>query len=164
VTGALTGVIAGLLILVGLIGTVVPVLPGLALVWAAALGWGLIWHTPTGWTVAVLATVLLIVGVFLRIVVPGRRLQGSDVSGLTLAAGLIGAVIGFFVLPFLGLLIGFVAGIFLLSWYRLGSHRLAWPATWVALKAIGVGALIEAGTAVAIAGVWLVGVIVQTFA
>ena len=41
--------LVGLAIAVGLIGVIVPLLPGLILVWAAILVWALVLRSTTGW-------------------------------------------------------------------------------------------------------------------
>ena len=49
--GTLGEVVVGLVVLVGLVGVVVQVLPGLFLVAAAVIVWGIVTGGPVGWTV-----------------------------------------------------------------------------------------------------------------
>ena len=45
-----------------------------------------------------------------------------------LAGALLG-IVGFFVIPVVGLVIGFVVGVYLAEWYRLRDVARAWRAT-----------------------------------
>src|SRR5262249_55917410 len=87
--------ISGLLVVVGLFGIVVPVLPGTLLValgifvWASELG------TAESWSTFGVAAAFLLVGAIVKYVVPGRRLKAA-VPLSTLVVGGVGAVAGFF--------------------------------------------------------------------
>ena len=86
----------------------------------------------------------------------GRSLQRQGVPRRTLVAGAALGVVGFFVVPVLGLPLGFVAGIYLAELQRLGRER-AWPATKAALRAVGLAVLIELTAGVLAAGVFVAG-------
>jgi len=146
----------GLVVLVGLMGIVVPVLPGLILVWAAVALWALALGTTPAWVVLAVVTLIILTGTVVRYLVPERRLRASGVPWTTTAAGLAAGIVGFFVIPVVGLLIGFVVGVYLAERIRLHSHALAWPSTWTAIKVAGLSALIELVTGVTAATVWLV--------
>ena len=104
--------LVGLVMLVGLAGVVVPVLPGTALVLAAGIAWAvLVVDGGTGrWVVVGVMTALFLAGLALKYVLPGRRLSG-ELPRSTLLATAVGAVVGFVVLPPLGLLLGAGIGI-----------------------------------------------------
>ena len=51
-------------------------------------------------------------------------------------------VVGFFVIPVVGLFVGFVLGIYLAERRRVGQAD-AWPSTKAALRAVGLSILIE---------------------
>ena len=153
-------VVIGLVMLVGLIGIVVPVLPGLLLVWVAVLIWAFEGQTTAGWVVLVIATTLAISGSLLQYVLPGRRLATAGVTtSSTLAGAGLGAV-GFFVIPGVGALLGFVLGLYLAERIKQDTHATAWLSTRHALKAVMLSMGIELLTGLAIAGTWLIGVIV----
>ncbi len=143
-------------IAVGIVGIVVPVLPGSLLVLGAILFWAVEAGTATGWTVFAVATSLLVAGAVVKYAVPGRRLQAVGVPNRTLWVGAALGVVGFFVIPVVGLFVGFVAGVYASEHQRLGAGR-AWPSTVHALKAVGLSMLIEIVAAVLAALVWLVG-------
>ena len=152
-------VLAAVLIVAGLVGVVVPALPGLLLVWAGVGVWAIEKTRPAGWVVLAVATVLVLAGTVAKYLVPGRRMRESGVPWSTLALGAALGVVGFFVVPVLGLPIGFVAGVYLGELHRVGGPE-AWPSTRRALAAVGVSILIEFGTGLLVAGTWLVGLAV----
>jgi uncharacterized protein YqgC (DUF456 family) len=147
-------------IAVGLVGVLVPVVPGSMLVGGAIVVWAIDRAEATAWAVAVVALLLLVAGAVVKYLVPGRRLQRAGVPTSTLAVGGVVGVVGFFVVPVIGLPIGFLLGVYLSEWRRLG-HRQAWPATVHALKAVGLGILIELGFGVLAAATWAVGVVIS---
>lgn len=151
-------ILVALAIAIGLAGMVVPALPGSLLVGAAVLAWAIGRSESTTWLFAALALGLLVTGAVVKYLVPGRRLQRAGVPTSTLAVGAALGVVGFFVVPVVGLLLGFVLGVYLSEWRRKG-HRDAWPATVHALKAVGLGILIELGFGILAAATWAVGVV-----
>lgn len=151
-------VLVALAIVVGLVGVVVPVLPGSLLVGLAILGWAIYVGTTTAWLVLAAAVVLLATGAVVMYVVPGRRLKAAGVPGRTLAAGALLGVVGFFVIPVVGLFVGFVGGVYLSELARVGT-REAWPATLHALKAAGLSILIELTACLLATTVWVTGVL-----
>jgi len=145
-------------IAIGLVGVLVPVLPGTLLVGAAVLVWATERGGTTAWVVTVVAVGLLVAGAVVKYLVPGRRLQRAGVPTSTLLTGAVLGVVGFFVVPVVGLPLGFLLGVYLAEWRRLG-HRQAWPATVHALKAVGLGIVIELVFGILAAATWAVGVV-----
>lgn len=147
-------VVVGIVILVGLVGIVVPVLPGLLLETAAVVVWAVVEGGGTAWAVAGLALLLGIGGTVVKYLVPGRRLRASGIpnSTLLMAGGL--AIVGFFVVPVVGGPIGFVLGTYLAERRRLGPER-AWPSTTESVRAVAVSIGIELIAGLLTAGTWL---------
>ncbi|GAB3033871.1 membrane protein [Nocardioides flavus (ex Wang et al. 2016)] len=156
---SLTEILVALAIAVGIVGIVLPVLPGTVLVLGAVLVWALQVGTSTAWIVFAVATVLLAAGTVVKYLVPGRQLKASGVPNRTLLVGALLGFIGFFVVPVIGLFIGFVLGIYVAERARVGA-ALAWPSTKGALRAVGVSILIELVAACLAAAAWVVGVVV----
>jgi uncharacterized protein len=152
-------VLVGLAIAVGLVGVVVPGLPGALLVWAAILVWALALGSTTGWAVAAGATLVIGAGQIVKYLVPGRRLRDADVPRRSIVTGLVIAVVGFFVIPVVGLFIGFPVGVYVEERRRLGRHDEAWSSTRHALKAVGLSVLIELTATLIAAVLWLVAVL-----
>jgi uncharacterized protein len=154
------GLIAvGLAIAVGLVGIVVAALPGLILVWGAVLVWALVEKTTLGWIVLTAATALLIFGQIGKYMVPGRRLREAGVPRRSLVIGGLLSIVGFFLIPVVGFIVGFVVGVYASERQRLGSHEHAWPSTRKALSAAGLSILIELAAGLLIAGSWLAAVL-----
>ena len=154
-----TEVLVAVLIALGIAGVIVPVLPGTLLVLAAIGFWAWQVGTTAGWVVLAVAAVLLIGGAVVKYAVPGRRLKASGVPNSTLLAGALLAFVGFFVIPVVGVFVGFVLGVYLAERNRLGGQG-AWPSTVGALRAVGVSILIELAAACLAAIAWVVGVVI----
>lgn len=152
--------ISAITIVVGVVGVLVPVLPGLLLCWLGVLFWALFADAGAGrWLVLALATGIALVGVAVKYLWPGRNLKRSGVPNSSLLAGGLLGLIGFFVVPVIGLVLGFVLGVWLAERRRFGDGRLAWPSTRQALFAAGLAMLVELGTGLAIAAVWVAGLL-----
>lgn len=134
--------IAGALIVIGLVGVIVPVIPGTLLIGAAVVGWAAITGGSTAWTAAAIVVILLGLGFVVKFAVPHRRLKDAGVPPSTIVVGAILGIIGFFVIPVVGLFLGFIGGVWLSEARRLGVPR-AWPSTKAALLATGLSILIE---------------------
>jgi uncharacterized protein YqgC (DUF456 family) len=154
-----TEILVALAIAVGIAGIIVPVLPGTVLILGAILVWAVQIGTTTGWLVFAVATVLLAAGSVVKFLVPGRQLKSSGVPNRTLLVGGLMAFIGFFVIPVVGMFIGFVLGVYAAERARVGG-ALAWPSTKGALRAVGVSILIELVAAFLATVAWVVGVVV----
>lgn len=154
-------VLVGLAMVAGLIGVLVPVVPGLLLIWAAGLWWSVAdGGGPARWTVLGALTALFVIGTVAKYVLPARSAAARGAPVSTLAVGAVGAVVGFFVIPVVGVLVGGVAGIYLAEYARLRDGGPAWVSTRAALVGIGVGLLIELTAGVLMLGAWLIGVLV----
>jgi uncharacterized protein YqgC (DUF456 family) len=153
-----TELLVGLAIALGLAGILVPVLPGSVLillaigVWAAEVGGG------TAWVVFALSAALLVGGGVVKYVLPGRRMKDAGIPASTQWIGAALGIIGFFVVPVVGLLLGFVLGVYLSERRRVGGAA-AWPSTKAALRAAGLSILIELAAGLLAAMVWVGGVV-----
>lgn len=152
-------VLVALAIAVGIVGVVLPVLPGALLAWAAIVVWALAVGSATAWAVLVVATLSIGLAQVVKILVPGRRLRDAGVPRASILAGLLLAVVGFFVLPIVGLFVGFPLGVYLQERRRLGQHEPAWQSTNEALRALGLSIAIELAATLVATGAWLVAVL-----
>ncbi len=151
--------IALLAVAVGLVGIVVPVLPGSLLILASILVWAIVTAEAAGWVVFAVATTILVAGTVVKVAVPGRRMRTAGVPTATLLAGAAAGIVGFFVIPVVGLPVGFVLGVYAAELRRVGRD-LAWPSTVAALKAVGLSILIEATAGLVAAAALVVGIVV----
>ncbi len=154
-------VLVGLVIAVGVLGVVVPVLPGELLVAAAVT----VWATETGgavaWWFTAAALAVLATGWVAGWWLGHRHLGRSQVPRRALMLGGVLGAVGFFVVPVLGLLLGFVGGVYAAQRLRGCPHRAAWPATLAALRASGLVLLVHLAGALCAATVWVVAVLVS---
>lgn len=157
--GTLGTVLVGLAILVGLAGIIVPILPGSLLIWAAIGVWALGTGTATGWVVFGLATLTYAVALVVQYAIPGRRLNRAGVPGRAMLAGGLLGIVGFFVVPVVGLFVGFVLGVYLYEAARHRTHAAAWESTKHAMKAAGLSMLIELAGGLLSTTLWVVGVL-----
>ncbi len=159
-TGTTVNVIAGLAIGLGVLGVVIPVIPGLLLSWLGVLLWALLGDASGAvkWVVLVVATLVATIGALIKYLVPGKRLKSAGIPNSALLAGGVLGLVGFFVVPVVGLILGFVLGIWIVERIRLGPGQ-AWPSTKRALGAAGLAMLIEFTAALGIAVVWVFGLL-----
>lgn len=145
----------------GLVGTVVPVWPGLGVVWAAGLVYGVVaGFGAVGAVAFTVMTVLAIAGTVATVVLPHRGGAARGAPTSSLLAGLVGAVVGVVVLPVLGLPLGALAGVWLAEMARLGDAARAWRATLGVLRGFGLGVLVELGLGTVMIACWVVWVVV----
>ena len=149
----------GLVIAIGIAGSVLPVLPGLPVAWAAVLYWAVAEADPICWIVLAVATVLMVVGVAAKFLLSRRNLRAQGAPRRTLVAAAVGGIVGFFAIPVVGLFIGIVVGALLAEYARLGRWSSAWGSARSVLLALGVGTLLEVAAGVVLGLVWLVGVL-----
>ncbi len=152
--GVALTVVAAVLVAVGLVGVVLPALPGLLLVVGGIGLWAVARNDAVGWTVLAVAAAVVALGTVAKYLLPGARMRAAGVPGRTLLAGGVLGIVGFFVVPVVGLLLGFVLGVYLAELARLGRGR-AWPSARAALGAVGWGILIELGAGLLAAAVWI---------
>jgi uncharacterized protein YqgC (DUF456 family) len=150
--------LVALVIFVGLVGIVVPLLPGTLLVLAAIAVWAVAEHNVTSWVTLGVVTALLAASTLIKYLWPARRMRAADVSTWSLVAGAVLGIVGFFVIPVLGLLIGFVLGIYLTELAKRHDQRVAWTSTKHALKGVALSVGIELCGALLATAVWAAGV------
>jgi uncharacterized protein len=155
-TGGIIGV--ALAIAVGIIGIVVPLLPGTLLVFAAIAVWAVVENNVTGWVTLGVVTALLGASLLIKYTWPVKRMRAADVRTLSLVAGGALGIIGFFVIPVIGLLIGFVLGVYLAELSTRNDQRLAWTSTKHAVKGVALSMGVELAGALFATVAWVFGV------
>ncbi len=156
-TGGL--ILVALAIAIGLVGIVVPVLPGGLLVFAAIAVWGVAERTPVAWVTVGIAAVLLIAAAVIKYTWPARRMREAEVGRASMVAGAVLGIVGFFVVPVLGLVLGFVLGVFLAEFAQRRDGRRAWVSTVHALKGVALSVGVEFAGALLATIAWAVAVL-----
>ncbi|MCT1996758.1 DUF456 domain-containing protein [Brachybacterium muris] len=136
-------VLVALAYVVGLCGIVLPVLPGTITIIIATLIWSIVTGSWTSWVAFAIIAVLGIAGMTTSYVLTGRRLQRHEVPTWPILVGIASGIVGIFVIPFLGLPIGFLAGLYVSEAVRLKDWKRGLSSAWVAIKALGIGIAIE---------------------
>ncbi len=158
-TELVAALVAGAIIIVGIVGTVVPVLPGSLLVGAGVLVYALLVQQPLAWVCLAVVLLVLLIGTVAKYLVPARTVSG-DVDRLPLIVGGVAGVVGFFVIPIVGLPVGFILGVLGTELVRTRHWRRAWTSTRHAIKAAGLSLLIELAAVVIAGCVWLATILV----
>ena len=158
-------VLCGLAILVGVAGTVIPVLPGSILIGLSLLAWALWGGAGTaGWVVFGIGLAFVLAGMAASAVLTGRKLKQHSVPNRSVVVGLVLGVAGLFIIPVVGLFVGFAAGLLLSELQRTRAFGTALASSWAALKATGLGMIVEFGLACLAASTWVIGVWVASAA
>ncbi|MER7314640.1 MULTISPECIES: DUF456 domain-containing protein [Streptomyces] len=148
-------VAVGAVMLLGLVGVLVPGVPGQAIVWAAVLWWALTDPTPVAWGVLIGTTGLLLLNQALKALLPPRRRKRTGVPrGTLMLAGLAG-IAGFFVVPVIGGVLGYVGALYGAERTRLGGHGAGRTSVRTVMRAAGYSVLVELYCCLLPVGVWL---------
>ena len=153
-------ILVALAIAVGIVGIIVPLLPGTLLVFGAIAIWAVFENNVTGWVTLGVVAVLLGVSTLIKYLWPMRRMRAADVRTLSLVAGAVLGIIGFFVIPVIGLVIGFVLGVYLAELANRHDQRLAWTSTKHAVKGVALSMGVELAGALLATVAWVAGVYV----
>jgi uncharacterized protein YqgC (DUF456 family) len=138
--------------IVGLAGTILPFIPGLLIIWLAALFYaGVVvgFDVFSAWIFVLITLVGLVAGTSnLWLAALGAKTTGA--SWRTLVVGFIGAVAGTFLLPIplVGTIVGYIAGLVLSEYVRLGQWRPAIKAAFGGVVGWGVSSAVELAGAV----------------
>ena len=151
-------VLVALVIAVGIVGIIVPLLPGILLVYAAILVWAVVEHNVTSWVTLGVVTALIGATTLIKSMWPMKRMRAADVGTMTLLAGAALGIIGFFVIPIVGLVIGFVLGVYLAELANRRDQRVAWTSTKHALKGVALSVGVELAGALLATVAWAFGV------
>ena len=140
--------ISALLIGLGIVGIVYPILPGSFAVLGGTLLWGLTLRGPEGWWLLGLGLPIMLAGMAAQAVLTGKTLKQRAIPNRSILWGVLGAVIGMFVIPVVGLFVGFALALLLSETVRnQGDIATSAGSTLAALKSMGIGIIIELAAA-----------------
>ncbi|SEO65394.1 DUF456 domain-containing protein [Actinacidiphila rubida] len=157
--GTAQEVLIGAVMLLGLVGVSAPGVPGTLLCWAAVLWWATLRHTSLTWAVLAAATGALALGQVVVWLMPSRRIRESGVTWRNIITAGVCGIVGFFLVPVLGAVLGFVGSLYVRERVRQGGGRAAWAATRRAMRTVGGSVLVELMACLLVAGAWLGAVI-----
>ncbi|NLV71815.1 MAG: DUF456 domain-containing protein [Actinobacteria bacterium] len=113
------------------------------------------------WTAAGIGALLACVGWSAGALLAGRKLRRARIPRRSILVAVLAGIVGMFVIPVAGLFIGFAAGLLVGEYLRRRDLRSALRSSGEALKAMGLGMLVEFGMVSLAGSVWTVGVIVH---
>lgn len=133
-----------IIMVLGIIGTAIPLLPGTIVVWLATLGFAVFtdWALLTPFWFVMITVIALITGsADWWLPMLGANLAGgSRWSGLV---GSIGGLIGFFAFNFIGSLVGYALGVISAEYYRLREWRPALRSSLGGLAGVGMANVVQ---------------------
>jgi len=150
---------AGCLLAVAAIGTVYPLLPGSLLAIVTLIAWAWIIGSPVAWAAAVIGALIAAVGWSASAVLTGRKLKQQQIPKRSIAVAMVSAVAGMFLIPVVGLFVGFGVGLLASEYVRRRDFRASLASSVETLKATGFGILVEFGMVCLAGSVWMIGVI-----
>ena len=150
-------IIISLVMAVGLFGMVLPIYPGVTIIWVAVLVHALatqfafleIW-------VLVVHTILMIGGTLVDNLLMGGKARQAGASWGSIAGGLLAGVVGTFVFPPLGGIIAAPTLLFLLEYARLRDSQEAWDVTKGLLTGWGLAFIARLGIGLAMIIIWAI--------
>lgn len=143
-----TGVVI-LAFVVGLLGTFLPVIPGLIVIWLAALYYAAVivgFDVFSPWVFALITIIALVAGTSnIWLAALGAKTTGA--SWRTLIVGFLGAILGTFFLPIplVGTIVGYAAGLILSEYVRQGELRPALKSAFGGMVGWGISTAFEFG-------------------
>ncbi len=146
-----------LIMLVGLALLIIPIFPGITVIWLAALLYGIVTGFDTlGIVILVLITLGMIAGVTVDNVLMGAGARQGGASWLTIGVAVIAGIAGTILLPPIGGLIAIPLAIFLLELLRKREWRGAWRATRGVALGWGLSFLVRFGIGLVMISAWLI--------
>ena len=148
---ALSFGIAVVFMLIGAVGIVVPILPGMLLVWLTLLGfsWVTDWAVISPWVFALLTVIALVTGSS-SIWMPYLGAKKTGAAKRAIFLGFIGGIIGTFVMPLIGTVIGYAVGIIIGEYIKHRDLRVAVKASIGGVAGWGISTIIELAGALTI--------------
>lgn len=153
---ALSFGVAIVFMLIGIIGIIVPILPGMLLVWLTLLGYA--WVTDFEiikvWMLVILTMVALVTGTA-SIWLPYLGAKSLGAAKRSAFLGFIGGVIGTFIMPLVGTVIGYAVGIIIGELHKHRDLRVALKRSIGGVAGWGISTVVELAGALTIFIVFL---------
>jgi uncharacterized protein YqgC (DUF456 family) len=153
---ALSFGVAVVFILIGVIGIVVPILPGMLLVWLTLLGyaWVTEFQIVTPWMLVFLTGIALATGTA-SIWLPYLGAKRLGAAKRSVVLGFIGGIIGTFIIPLIGTIIGYAVGIIIGEMLKHRDLRVAIRTSIGGVAGWGISTIVELAGALTILIVFL---------
>ena len=149
--------IAMVMMVVGLL--VIPILPGLVIIWASALGYGIAaGFGVLGWLMFAFITVLMLAGSILDNGLMGAQAHKEGAPWWVVIIAMVSAIIGSFVIPIpiVGGILAALLVMFLIEWMRLKDTGKAFASMRGILLGCGWAAVFRVIIGLVMIGLWLI--------
>ena len=147
--------IAILMMAVGLL--VIPILPGLVIIWVSALGYGIAaGFGLLGWVMFALITILMLAGSILDNLLMGAKAHKEGAPWWVVIIALVSAIIGSFVIPIVGGILAALLVLFLIQWTRLKDAKKALASMKGMMVGWGWAAVFRVIIGLVMIGLWLI--------
>ncbi|MBN2548240.1 MAG: DUF456 domain-containing protein [Anaerolineales bacterium] len=150
-----------LFMLIGLLGLIVPVYPGLVVMWLAALGYGIVAGFETlgeanaaGIVIFVVQSVLALAGTLVDNLLLGVGARKGGASWRTIAVALGAGVLGTIIFPPIGGIIAAPLAVLLLEYGRVQDWQKAWEALRGLATGWGLAYIVRLGIGFLIMALW----------
>ncbi len=143
--------------LVGLFGLIVPIFPGITVIWLAALGYGLVTGFSTlGWVLFAILSVLMVIGVTIDNVLMNAKAHKEGAAWSSLALGMVGGLLGTILFPPIGGILAAPLVVLLLEYLRQHDFNKALLTMRGLLIGWGASFVVRFLIGLAMIGVWVV--------
>ena len=139
-------VLTFLIMLVGLIGTVLPIIPGTILIFAGALLYALVdGFQVVGWPTLVVLGILAAVATTADLWASSIGAKIGGASGWSVVIGMLAGLVGFVIFTLPGAIIGAILGVLLTEIVRVGDWKQAlkagsgWVVGWILSTVVQLG-------------------------
>lgn len=143
--------------MIGLLSLLTTIIPGLVIIWAAALVYGLVegFTLVSGILFAVITTLMLAGGLADNLLM-GASARSTGASWLSIGAALLAGLAGSLVWPPFGGLLAALGALFLLEYLRLRDVNQAWNSTRSMAAGCGWAVAVRLLIGMVMIGLWLV--------
>ncbi len=155
------GVIIAFIIL-GIIGTLIPIIPGTLLIWLGVLVYA--WHmgfSAFGIGAFLLISLIALVTGTADLWLPLLGAKGGGASTRSLLFGALGALLGTFLIPIpvIGTIAGYILGLLFGEYQKHGDWELAKKAGWSGLAGWGLATAVQIGGGILILIIFVIRVL-----
>jgi hypothetical protein len=143
--------------IVGLVGLIIPIYPGLTIIWIAALvyaiAYGFNWPS---WLFFSFITIFMIIGNLADNYFIGAKARKSGASWLAIGVGYVAGIIGTFIIPLIGGLLFSILGVLVVEMIRKKDWRIAWVTTKEMALGFGWSVAVRIGIGIIMIVIWWV--------
>lgn len=143
------------IMLLGLFGLMLYIIPGLTIIWLAILAYGIVtgFNVYSGIVFGVI-TLLMIGGNLIDNLMMGKEARKSGAGWLSIVVALVAGIAGTFILPPFGGLLFAAVGILVVEWIRKKNFKEGLKSTGGILKGCGLAVIVRFMIGAIMIGLW----------